>query len=182
MKSINKERFSDTRIDSVFHNTDNAHAYYDSLIDRGYDKDDITILMSKETKDKYYDSEHADTGSEALKGAGAGSAIGGAAGAIVGAIAAIGTSLVLPGIGLVVAGPLAAAFAGAGVGGAGGAIIGALTKAGLSESKSAEYVDYLEEGKIIISVEPKNWEDRRYLANRNDIIYYDDAYTEEEYF
>ncbi|MBU2905919.1 hypothetical protein KO529_14060 [Arenibacter algicola] len=173
---MNTERFSNTRIDRVFNNTQSAHDYYDSLIDRGYDKDDITILMSKETKDKYYDSENEDTGSEALKGAGAGSAIGGAAGAIVGAIAAIGTSLVLPGIGLVVAGPLAAAFAGAGVGGAGGAIVGALTKAGLTDSKSAEYVDYLEEGKIIISVDPKSYEDRTYLRNQDGIIYYDDNY------
>ena len=173
---MNKDRFTDSRIDRVFHNTNSAHAYYDSLIARGYEKDDITILMSKDTKDKYYDSEHEDTGSEALKGAGAGSAIGGTAGAIVGAIAAIGTSLVLPGLGLVVAGPLAAAFAGAGIGGAGGAIVGALTKAGLSDSKSAEYVDYLEKGKIIISVDPKNAEDRTYFRNQEDIVYYDDNY------
>lgn len=173
---MKKERFSDTRIDRVFHNANSAHAYYDSLIDRGYNKDDITILMSKETKDKYYDSEHRDTGSEALEGAGAGSVIGGAAGAIAGAIAAIGTSLVLPGIGLVVAGPLVAAFAGAGVGGAGGAIIGALTKAGLSDSKSAEYVDYLEKGKIIISIDPNNQEDRTYLTNQEDIIFHDKTY------
>ncbi len=174
---MNRERtkFSDTRIDRVFHNTDSAHAYYDYLIDNGYDKDEITILMSKETKDRYYDSDHGDTGSNALKGAGAGGAIGGATGAIVGAIAAIGTSLVLPGIGLVIAGPLAAAFAGAGVGGAGGAIIGALTNAGLSDSKSAEYVDYLEKGKIIISVIPKNGDDRQYLASLDGVIYNSDA-------
>lgn len=169
--------FSDRRIDRVFHNTETAHAYYDHLIERGYDKDEITVLMSKETKDKYYDGEHKSTGGEALKGAGAGSAIGGTVGAIAGAIAAIGTSIVLPGIGLVVAGPLAAAFAGAGIGGAGGALIGALTKAGLSDEKSAEYVDYLEKGKIIISVEPRNEEDRTHLAGHQDVIYYDESAT-----
>ncbi|WP_373519507.1 hypothetical protein [Pricia sp.] len=174
---MSENRFSDRRIDRVFHNTETAHAYYDQLVKRGYDKDDITILMSKETKDKYYDGEHESTGGEALKGAGAGSAIGGTVGAIAGAIAAIGTSIVLPGIGLVIAGPLAAAFAGAGIGGAGGALIGALTKAGLSDEKSAEYVDYLEEGKIIISVEPNNEEDRNYLAGHEDIVYYDESAT-----
>lgn len=167
--------FSDRRIDRIFHNTGTAHAYYDQLVERGYDKDDITILMSKKTKEEYYDGEDEDTGGEALKGAGAGSAIGGTVGAIAGAIAAIGTSIVLPGIGLVVAGPLAAAFAGAGIGGAGGALIGALTKAGLSDEKSAEYVDYLEEGKIIISVEPRDEEDRNYLAGHEDIVYYDES-------
>ena len=169
--NTNESRFTDTRIDRVFHSTDAAHSYYDHLIERGYDKDDITILMSKETKEEYYDSQKEDTGSEALKGAGAGSAIGGLAGAVAGAVAAIGTSLVLPGIGLVVAGPLAAAFAGAGIGGAGGALVGALTKAGLSESKSAEYVEYLEKGDIIISVDPKNPEDRTYFGGQDGVIY-----------
>ncbi len=47
------------------------------LSQKGIDKENITILMSKETKDKYYDGEHGSTGGEALKGAGAEGAIGG---------------------------------------------------------------------------------------------------------
>ncbi|MFB9057844.1 hypothetical protein ACFFU9_13950 [Mariniflexile ostreae] len=170
-----EKRFKDTRIDRVFHSTDKAHAYYDHLIERGYNKDNITILMSKDTKDQYYDATHEAPGNDALEGAGAGSAIGGVAGAVVGAVAAIGTSLVLPGLGLVVAGPLAAAFAGAGIGGAGGALIGALANAGLSESKSAEYVEYLKKGDIIISVDPRTPDDRNYLGDQSGVIYPPDS-------
>jgi hypothetical protein len=53
-------------------------------------------------------------GNKALKGAGTGAAVGDAVGATLAAIAAIGTTLALPGLGLLVAGPIAAAFAGAG--------------------------------------------------------------------
>lgn len=48
---------------------------------------------------------------------GIGSAIGGTIGAVAAAVAAAGTSLVFPGLGIVVAGPLAASLAGGGAGG-----------------------------------------------------------------
>ena len=135
--------------------------------------------MSKETKDKFYDGNPniEKTGDAALKGAGAGSAIGGVAGAIAGAIAAIGTSLVIPGLGLVIAGPLVAAFAGAGAGGVGGAIVGALSNAGLSDDVSTTYVNYLNEGKIIISVEPKNKDHYITLSAYDSVVYKNDSYN-----
>lgn len=169
---MSKLAFSDDRIDRVFNDTHSANLYYDKLIDMGYSTDDITVLMSKDTKEKFYKGNpHIEENSDAaLKGAGAGSAIGGTVGAIVGAIAAIGSSLVIPGLGLAIAGPLAAAFAGAGVGGAGGALIGALTNAGLSDSASTEYVKAIEQGKVIISVEPKT-EHYNDLARYDDVIY-----------
>ena len=55
------------------------------------------------------------------------------------AIAAIGTSLVIPGLGLVVAGPLAAALAGAGAGGTAGGLIGALVGHGMPEDRTKKY-------------------------------------------
>ena len=115
--------FSENRVDRIFHNTNSANQYYDHLIELGYSTSDITVLMSKYTKDKFYGSNPhiSQNSTEALKGAGAGGAIGGTIGAVAGAIAAIGTSVIIPGLGLAIAGPLAAAFAGAGIGGASGA-------------------------------------------------------------
>ena len=72
---------------------------------------------------------------------------------------AVGSSIVIPGIGLAVAGPIAAALAGAGAGGATGAIIGALTGAGLSDSVATEYKNAMDKGHVIISVEPKDAHD-----------------------
>ncbi len=71
------------------------------------------LLSSATFFQQYADSE---LGNKAAEGAGVGGAIGGTVGAIAAAIAAIGTSLVLPGLGLVIAGPIAAALAGAGAG------------------------------------------------------------------
>ncbi|GAA3523018.1 hypothetical protein GCM10022393_42200 [Aquimarina addita] len=170
---MNTLAFSENRVDRIFHNTHTANQYYDHLIELGYTPDHITVLMSKDTKDKFYASNpHVEKNSdEALKGAGAGSAIGGTIGAVVGAVAAIGTSVIIPGLGLAIAGPLVAAFAGAGIGGAGGALVGALTKAGLSDTASTEYVKSIEEGKIIISVEPINEDHYTTLSAYDDVIY-----------
>ncbi len=153
--------FKKERIDRVFDTAESANDYYDFLVKSGYETDEITVIMSKDTKDRFYASnDHiSDTGDEALKGAGAGSAIGGTVGAIAGALLAIGSSIVIPGLGLAVAGPVAAALAGAGAGGATGAVIGALTKAGLSDSAATEYKDAMDKGQIIISVEPKDKHD-----------------------
>lgn len=154
-------KFKQERLDRVFETTEAANDYYDFLVQSGYSTDDITIIMSKDTKERFYaTNEHiSDTGEEALKGAGVGSAIGGTVGAIAGAVLAIGSSIVIPGLGIAVAGPIAAALAGAGAGGATGAVIGALTKAGLSDSAATEYKNAMDKGHIIISVEPHDRHD-----------------------
>ena len=87
-----------------------------------------------------------------MEGAGVGGAIGTTTGAIAGAIAAIGTTLVLPGLGLVIAGPLAAGLAGAGAGGIAGGLLGALVNTGFSENYAKDYENALKEGGIVISV------------------------------
>ena len=134
-------RFRSERIDRLFDSSESANEYYDFLINAGYDSDDITVIMSKDTKERFYAiNEHvSDTGEDALKGAGAGGAIGGTVGALAGALLAIGSSIVIPGLGIAVAGPIAAVLAGAGAGGATGAVVGALVNAGLSDSLAVEY-------------------------------------------
>lgn len=171
------KKFSENRIDRVFHSANAANEYYDRLIKLGYDNDDITVLLSKETKDEFYASNpHVEkTGDAALKGAGTGSIVGGTTGAVAGAIAAIGTSVLIPGLGIAIAGPLAAAFAGAGAGAAGGAIIGALTNAGLSDDVATKYKEYMEKGKIIVSVEPKDETHYTTISEYDDDIIYRNA-------
>src|SRR5918998_3795706 len=156
-------------ITGMFRDRDSAERAYTSLSERGYSKDDINVIMSDETRNKYYPegSDAADTelGSKALEGAGKGSAIGGTTGAILGAIAAIGTSVVLPGLGLVVAGPLAAALAGAGAGGATGGLIGALIGSGIPEDRARVYDEGVRSGGIVMGVNPRSDEDAEYFEN-----------------
>ena len=91
----------------------------------------------------------------AADGLGIGGAVGGAVGAAIAAIAAVGTTLFLPGINLVIAGPIAAALAGAGAGGATGGVIGALIGAGIPEYRAKVYDAELRGGGILIGVEAR---------------------------
>ncbi|HVF49252.1 MAG TPA: hypothetical protein VNA19_04155 [Pyrinomonadaceae bacterium] len=147
-------------ITGVFKTRVAAEAAVDALLKRNYTRDDISVLMSDATKTKEFAIE---TGTRAADGAGIGGAVGGTVGAVLAAIAAVGTNIVLPGIGLVIAGPLAAALAGAGAGGATGGLIGALIGAGIPEHRAKVYDASLRSGGILIGVESKTVEEANEL-------------------
>ncbi len=162
----------------IFRDRNSAEKTYNSLHSRGYGKEDVNLLMSDETRKTHFgdDTAHTDLGDKAMEGAGVGSAIGGTAGAIIGAIAAIGTSVALPGLGLIIAGPLAAALAGAGAGGLTGGLVGALVGSGIPEEHAAEYEQGINNGGIVMGVKPRNAEDAKYFEdefrrNNGDKIY-----------
>lgn len=147
----------------MFSDRESTENAYKTLHERGYTKDDINLVMSDETRDKHFSKGETEVGTKAMEGAGTGSAIGGAVGAAVGVIAAIGTSLVLPGLGLIIAGPLAAGIAGAGAGGVTGGLIGALVGSGIPEERARLYESGVKDGKIVMGVTPRNEEDARYF-------------------
>lgn len=152
----------------LFNDRESTDRAYSSLRDRGYSDDDINLMMADKTRDTWFDGdEAADTelGSKALEGAGAGSAIGGTLGAIIGGIAAIGTNVLLPGLGLIVAGPLAAALAGAGAGGLTGGLVGALIGSGIPEERAKLYEEGVRNGGAVVGVTPRNDEDAAYFEN-----------------
>lgn len=144
-------------VTGMFADRNDAERAYDALQSRGYNGSDIHLVMSDETRTRYYgDDKRAEHGNKVMEGAGTGSAIGGTVGAIAGAVAAIGTSLLIPGLGLVVAGPLAAALAGAGAGGLTGGVVGALVGAGLPKDRAELYEKGLKEGNIVVGVQARN--------------------------
>ena len=153
----------------LFNDRESAEKAYSSAKSRGYTDDDMNLLMSDKTRDSWFggDTSTATTelGSKALEGAGTGSAIGGTLGAIIAGIAAIGTSVVLPGLGLIVAGPIAAALAGAGAGGLTGGLIGALVGSGIPEERAKLYDEGVRNGGSVIGVNPKTPEDAEYFEN-----------------
>lgn len=150
----------------MFRDRDSTEKAYRSLRDRGYSDDDINVLMSDQTRDKYYkNGPDTELGSKALEGTGTGAAIGGTLGAIIGGIAAIGTNVLMPGLGLVVAGPIVAALAGAGAGGATGGLVGALIGWGIPEDRAAMYESGIKEGGTVVGVKPRSREDADYFEN-----------------
>ncbi len=159
---------SSRMVTGLFRDRESAERAYGSMSTRGYSKDDVNLLMSDETRKRHFASDTAPEtalGDKAMEGAGVGSAIGGTAGAILAGIAAIGTSLVLPGIGLVIAGPIAAALAGAGAGGLTGGLVGALIGSGIPEDRAKEYEEGVKGGGIVMGVNARNDEDADYFAN-----------------
>lgn len=148
-------------ITGAFRTREDAEKAYDSLLARGYSSDQIILLMSDKThREKFKDTDrNTELGSKAAEKAGVGSAIGGTAGAVVGAIAAIGTAVAIPGLGLVVAGPIVAGLAGAGAGGITGGLIGALVGSGIPKDRAEDYQGALENGGIIVGVVPRSEEE-----------------------
>jgi uncharacterized protein YjbJ (UPF0337 family) len=153
-------------VTGLFRDRDSAERAYGSLESRGYSKDDVNLMMSEDTRNNWFTNDADNTtglGDKALEGAGAGSAIGGTIGAVLAAIAAIGTNVVLPGLGLVIAGPLAAALAGAGAGGLTGGLIGALVGSGIPEDRAKEYEEGIKNGGMVMGINPRNDEDAAYF-------------------
>lgn len=155
-------------ITGLFNDRESAERAYQSVSGRGYSNDDTNVIMSDETRNNFYPagSDHTSAlADRTMEDAGKGAAIGGTLGAIVAGIAAIGTSVLLPGLGLVIAGPLAAALMGAGAGGLTGGLIGALVGHGVPEEHAAEYESGIKKGGVFMGVTPRNEEDAAYFHN-----------------
>jgi hypothetical protein len=159
-------------VTAVFRDPVEGPRAYDGLIGRGSRADEINVLMSDATRANYFAGDEREpirVGSAAAEGMGVGGAIGTAVGATLAAVMAIGTSLMIPGLGLIVAGPIAAAFAGGGAGAVTGGIIGGLVGLGIPEPNARAYHEALRNGGVIIGVTPRNSEDaaqlRQYLED-----------------
>ncbi|MDI1353090.1 MAG: hypothetical protein PSV35_10065 [bacterium] len=136
----------------LFKDQHSAEKAYQDAIHAGYTPQDINVMMSDESRTKYYNSVLVKEGSKASEGVGIGGATGAAVGGIVAAIAAIGTNLVIPGLGLVVAGPIAAGLAGAGAGSIAGGLVGALIGWGIPEDKAKVFESGIKSGGIVLGV------------------------------
>jgi hypothetical protein len=165
-KKMAKAKESSRMVTGLFRDRESAENAYRTVNSRGYAKDDVNLLMNEETRNKYFkdDDNDTDLGNKALEGAGTGAAIGGTLGAIAAAVIAVG-SVAIPGVGILVAGPIAAALAGAGAGGAAGGLIGALVGAGIPEDRARIYDRGINEGGIVMGVNPRSDEDAEYFEN-----------------
>jgi hypothetical protein len=163
----------------TFRDRDSAERAYQSLLDHGYTRDEISVLMSDDARKTHFPAGTKtviEKGSKAAEGGLTGVAIGGTAGAIFGVLAAAGT-LVLPGFGLVIAGPVAAGLAGFGAGGAAGGLLGALIGAGIPEERARHYETDLRTGGIVLAVTPRSEADverldREWREYRAENIFY----------
>ena len=153
-------------VTAVFRNRFDASAAYDYVMGKGYNRDEVNVMMSNSTREAFEHEGKHNVGSMATEGVAVGGAIGTAVGATAAAIAAIGTALFVPVVGIVVAGPIAAALAGAGAGAVTGGVLGGLVGLGIPESNAAAYEAALKEGGVVIGVTTRSTEDANDVRHR----------------
>jgi hypothetical protein len=157
---------SSTRSDSksksvvvaVFRDRTNASQAYNWLLARGYSDAEINVMMSNETRAFYEkNDDKINVGSHATEGVATGGTVGAVVGGTAGAIAALGTlaALAIPGLNVVVAGPILMGLAGAGAGAVAGGVIGGLIGLGIPESNAHAYEEALKNGGVVLGVEPR---------------------------
>lgn len=183
-KQVDSQEKVTAPVSRWFDDAELADKAYRALLDIGYDRDEINVVMSSETRErlKKRAEERAEQGTvrgEGVEGTGAeteeeatqnvfsGVKTMSAIGAIGGAIAGIGASIILPGVGLIIIGPLAGL--GAGLGALLGNIYGIpLDLVGQEEEK--RFTSEIEAGRVLLSVTPHSVEDAERIGREWDRI------------
>lgn len=154
---------------AIFRDRPSASQAYTWLLEQGYRGDEINVLMTERTRASFSSSGEEGrikSGTKTAEGMATGGALGTAIGAGAAALAAIGTSIVIPGLGWVVAGPIFGALAGGGAGAVAGGALGALIGLGISESNASAYEEALRHGGVAIGVVPHNSDDAKLIEER----------------
>lgn len=149
----------------LFENKETAESAYNDALERGYSPEEINILMSDDTRKKYYGSTIAktETSDKSMEGLAMGGALGGTVVGTLAAVVALTSTITIPGLGLVIAGPLAAGLVGAGAGSIAGGLLGALIGAGIPEEHAKIYENGIKKGGVVIVVNSHDDTDRELL-------------------
>jgi hypothetical protein len=162
-------------VTGLFTSKESAERGYRSATRLGYENSDIDVLMSEETRNRYFSPGHdtkTDLSSNATKAAAEdgksadnlGGPAGGTIGTIAPALAGVGALLLVPVLGVFAAGPIAVALTAAGAVGLAGALIGALTKWGIPKRRIEEYEQGIRAGGILMGLKPRSDEDASNLV------------------
>jgi hypothetical protein len=144
-----------------------AECAYQMAITRGYGKDDLSVLMSNDTRDECLSlvAVTKNTLIDAASGSGDKDR-GGAIGATLGAFSALAANLgafTIPGLNLIAVGPIAATILGASLGGFVGSLIWSLVEWGVPYRRARAYAQAIETGGIVLEICPRAEEDTEYL-------------------
>ena len=164
-------------VTAAFKDLDDALDATRDLEKRSYTRDRISVFMAAETREHYIETHprYEELESSAVtveevdlekrnrvpEGTGVGGAVGGVLGAAGAAVAAVGTTLVIPPLGIALAGPLAAALAGMGAGAFTGGLVGALVGSGMSEYRAEHFHKLVKEGRVMVGVMADTEPERR---------------------
>jgi hypothetical protein len=147
---MNHDPYTENQVISgLFSSENQINALLVDLERQGLGSESVNILMSDKTRDYYAELSKTN---KLPEGASIGGLSGGALGVILGSLTMAGT-LLIPGLNLLVAGPIIGAVAGGAVGTATGSLVGALVGAGVPEYEAKAYEKQLEEaGNTVVMV------------------------------
>ena len=155
-------------VTGLFADSESIERAYQSAVQRGYDIGDINVVMSDDTRKRYFSDDReikTELGSKAAEGGELGGPTGGRIAIIIPVLAA-GAVLALPGLGFILAGPIAAALAGAGAAGLAVGLLGALSDWGIPEERVHQYEKGIHDGGILMGVKARSAEDAQYFVQQ----------------
>ncbi len=156
---------------ALFPDRDEAHQAYTWLIDRGYTENELSVLMSAETREYFKMMEREQsTGSRTEAGV--------AIGAVAGAITGLVLVATIPGLALFAAGPLLAGLGGVGAGIVAGGLVGGMMDLSIPETYATAYERGLRAGGVVISVFPHRG-DARPIETQFALLHGEDIHIDE---
>jgi hypothetical protein len=168
-----------TMVTGLFKDKDSAELAFQSVVDLGYDKSDINVVMSNEVRQRYFLAHNPTTGDPGTtdleeKAAAAdinnpanntwGGPVGGTVGTLAPVVAAVGV-LLIPGLGIV-AGPVAIALAASAATGVALGLMGILMHWGIPDSRVEQYEVGIGAGGILLGVKAHSDADALQIQQR----------------
>lgn len=169
-------------ITCIFDSVEDAETACTELIKRGYKPGEITVIMSDETRDRYFGHHKHEPKIDPAINTPAETGVDTAIEAMVGIVAALGSLVAVPGIGLIVGGPLMTGLSEENRDKLYSGVTETLIDAGIPEEQAIYYENSLVDGGIVIGVAPRNSEDRKAIVDewnyyRAKQIHGSEAYT-----
>lgn len=159
-------------VTGLFRDSESVERAYEVVSQRDYGTSDINVVMSDDTRRRYFSDDrqiNIELGRKVEEGGEMGGPMGGTIGTLIPALIAVGV-VALPGLGLVLAGPVAVALAAAGAAALTVGLIGALSDWGIPEERAKQYETGIRDGGILMGVRPRTDEDARHFKQQWEAI------------
>jgi hypothetical protein len=147
---MNMQQAQNTSLEvGVFYNIDDARRAVHNLIDAGFSTDQITVVCSDETKERYF--QEFDHQQPAGTHTATATIAGGTIGALLGGLSVVASAFATGSLALWAAGPISAW-----AGGVAGGLVGAMMTRGVEKELANFYQQAVMKGQILVAAEDRS--------------------------